>query len=370
MNSNDKLPGALRIGLLAAVLALPACVSDADPREGNHELPDARADSDVRDEGARDSARTDAQDASVTQDADDGGGGEDTIDESATDAGVDNFRIDAAESGGDTADARGPDANDASASPDVGDAVADLGPSDANAGVDITDAVTVDANDAGAPIDVSDAGTPGDVSDAAGGGDANPVDSSDASDGAADGGVVVFYQELFDNVLGTFSSQTNVCGTTPQWTNNAGYAHASDPAATGVSRISSPAVTVPANTSNVVLQMSHKFGIEQGWDAASLLISVNGGTATQVATFTTGGYANGGQTNPASCALAGIQGSYQGWSGNQAEFISAVDLSAAPFNVAPGNTVTITFRMATDLSNLTTVTGWDINWVTLSANSP
>ncbi|HMI87090.1 MAG TPA: hypothetical protein VK550_23505 [Polyangiaceae bacterium] len=353
--SDDKARPPRRLGVLAAVLALSACVSDADPREESRGPGDARAGSDVRD-GTGDSLLTDRQDSSVPEDGD--------IDTELPDA-ISERAIDV--TGRDGSDeTRDRDATDVSTDPVIGDATADIGASDGDARTDAVEAGTAeDARDSGGSLDVSDAGAPADVADAANDGDANAL--GDGGDGG-DGGVL-FYQEDFDTALGTFSSQTNVCGATPpQWTNNVGYARASDPPTTGVSRIASPAVVVPPNTSNVTLRMSHKFETESGFDASQLLISINSGTATQVTTFTTGGYVNGGQTNPTTCALTNTPGMYVGWSGTQAEMVSTVNLSAAPFNVVAGNTITIMFRMTTD-STMGGV-GWDINWVTLSANSP
>jgi hypothetical protein len=72
--------------------------------------------------------------------------------------------------------------------------------------------------------------------------------------------------------------------------------------------------------------------------------------------------------NPATCQQSDTAGQYPGWSGYQAEMVSVVNLSAAPYNVVPGDTVSIVFRMVTDSSM--GGAGWDINWVTLTASSP
>jgi hypothetical protein len=365
--SDPGFRGSLWLGLLGALLALSACISESDPRDGTLEAPDGRADSDVREGGVGDAARSDARDISVTEDADDPLDG--VSDEGALDSDV--TMGDATD-----ADARGLDAptSDVTTNPDVTDTATDIDTSDADARADTSDGgTTVDASDSGAPIDGSDSGAPGDANDEASDADASAADArpdgGDANDGAADGGPVIFYQENFDSALGTFSSPTNVCGASPpQWSNVAGYAHATDLVGIGVSRISSPAVLVPFNASNVTLRMSHKFDTEPGFDAGQLLISVNGLLATQVTSFTTGGYTTGGQTNPTNCNLTNNPGMYPGWSGDHAEWISEVNLSAAPFNVLPGSTVTIMFRMTTDAT--TGGAGWDIDWVALSANLP
>jgi hypothetical protein len=360
--------------VLAMALVLSACVSDADPRDENPGPSDARSGSDVRDADQRDSARTDAVDGSVRED-----GGDPRDGDAGDDRTVDAADELTARDAGDAADVRDPDVTDVTTDPGVTDAAidaggSDAGGSDADARIDATDAGSaIDVVDSGSPIDVSDAGAGSDARDAGNDGDASAPDtlgdSGGSSDAPADAGIVVFYQENFDSGFGTFSQPVNVCGNTqPQWSNIGGYLHAADPATTGVTRIASPAVTVPANTSNITLRMSHRFDTEEAFDAGQLLISVNGATAVLVTTFTSGGYTSGGQTNPANCNLTNMPGQFPGWSGTQAEWVSEVNLSAAPFNVGPGNTLTITFRMTTD--SIIDGVGWDINWVTLSGSSP
>ena len=113
--------------------------------------------------------------------------------------------------------------------------------------------------------------------------------------------------------------------------------------------------------------MSHRFNTEPGFDAAQLFVSINGLALTQVTTFATGPYVNNGNTDPYGCTVVVTQGQYPGWSGNQAEMVSEANLSQA-FGVGPNDTVTIVLRMTVD--PLQGGVGWDINWVTLSANSP
>ena len=182
-------------------------------------------------------------------------------------------------------------------------------------------------------------------------------------DAPPDGGIVVFFEENFDSALGTFTVENN-CGSPPVWSNNAGYAHAPDPAILGISSLHSPSVTVPPNVSEIHLRLSHKFGTEMGYHGGQLLVSVNSGTPAMVTTFTTGPYVNGTNVNADTCTALTIPSSFYGWSGDLTEFESEVNLSAAPFNVAAGNTVAIRFRMLTD--NVNAGNGWDINWVRLS----
>ena len=360
MARDVRLHALVRLCLLAALLVPSACVSEAEPRDEMDSTPDGRAGSDVREGGAGDAARTDAR--GTSDDADDA---KDTSDESTSDADDDDDadHRDVTKDG----DALGPDVTD-DTTPDAGDAVVDSSISDADTREDGTEAGTaLDAGDSSAPIDASDAEAP---SDTGSDGNADALDATGgASDGAPDAGILVFFQENFDTGFGSFSLPVNVCGSgPPQWSPMGGYAHVSDPASTGVSRISSPPVSVPLNASNVTLRMSHKVDTESGYDAGNLLISVNSAPAILVTTFASGGYVNGGQTNPTTCALTNMPGFYAGWSGNLAEITSEVNLSAAPFNVVPSSTVTIILRMATD--STTSGAGWDINWVTLSANIP
>jgi hypothetical protein len=374
----------LRAGLVAALLGLSACVSDADPRDEDDDRRDGSAD--ARD-GAAD-ARFDSADISAEPDAAadsaDAGPSDGVRDPALPDSPMDtaDARTDAsdvasdivADVGSDVAIDRGADITDTGTTPDTFDGARPdtrdaASPSDVNdAGIDVTLDVTADGAADGGSIDVTDATSDGAIDDA-GDASADTGGGVDARPDAIDAGGSIFWEEHFDSGLGSFSSPVAVCGVTiPDWTNASGYAHASEPANYGVSRISSPTVTVPPNTSNVTLRMSHRFNIEEGWDCAQLLVSKNGGAAIQVTTFIAGSYTNGGAINAATCQLADMERQYPGWSGDQAEMISAVNLSAAPFSVVPGDTIGITFRMATDA--LTGGSGWDINWVTLSASSP
>ena len=369
-----------RLVLLTALLGLSACVSDALPRDDDDDAAprrDAGADArdgDAADTQRADAPRTDAQDTTVTADSDSAAA--DTADASAerpvVDASADLSVSDIA----DASDVRDPDVMDAAPDPTTGDADAGVDAQDATT-IDVSDSgPSVDASDSGGSVDADDAGGASDASDASTGSDTNdaatPLDATDARDSAADtadGGVVVFYREDFNSDIGMFTRDGTVCGLNPPvWSNVSGFAHASEPIGTGASRIISPTITVPANVSNVRLRMSHRYDTEIEFDAAQLFVSVNGLAVTLVTTFTTGGYDNGGVTNPNSCTLGTAAGQFLGWSGNQGELISEVNLAAAPFNVGAGETVSILFRMTVD--PLMSGAGWDINWVTLSGTSP
>jgi len=191
--------------------------------------------------------------------------------------------------------------------------------------------------------------------------DANPIDASD-------GGVVVFFEEPFDSTLGSFMVE-NGCGPSPPiWSNNAGYAHAAEPAERGVSSIHSPTIPVPANVADIRLRMRHKLDTESGYDGGQLLVSINGLTPAVVGTFTVGPYtAEGANPNPETCVDRPEPNWVLAWSGNVAEFESEVNLSAAPFNVVAGHTVEIRFRMLIDDPNAGN--GWDINWVRLTGTA-
>jgi hypothetical protein len=187
---------------------------------------------------------------------------------------------------------------------------------------------------------------------------------------AADGGVIVFYEESFDSALGTFMLE-NGCGFTPSvWSNDAGYAHAAELATVGVSSIYSPPIMVPANVADIRLRLRHTLQTEEGFDGGQLLVSVNAGAATLVreVDFTVGPYVYWASLDPVSCTFQDTPHWFPAWSGNLAEFESEVNLSAAPFNVVAGDTVSIRFRMLVD--GTTAGNGWDINWVRLTGRSP
>jgi len=206
----------------------------------------------------------------------------------------------------------------------------------------------------------SDGGTAPDVRDSGGGG---------GSFDAADGGIIVFYEETFDSALGTFTLE-NGCGPTPPvWSNIAGYAHAAELATLGVSSIYSPSITVPPNVSDLRLRLSHKVDTDEGYDGGQLLVSINNLPAEVVTTFTAGPYTmEGSNTNPITCEVSPVPSWFPAWSGPLGEFQSEVNLSAAPFNVVGGNTVSIRFRMVVD--NQDAGNGWDIDWVRLTGRSP
>lgn len=382
-----------KVPLLLAFVGLSACVSDALPRDDeDDDRRDAAAD--ARDAGPGD-ARIDAVDGrtdtgpavDVASDTNETGGTDATADVVPTDASADasDARLDVVDGGShsvfidsptDTGADTGRDVVDAASPPS--DAVDTATPPDVNEGGPAADAndASIDVSADGASNDgAADSATDTGSNDASDGGSADVApdsadarsDATDGSDGSDGNGATVFFEETFDSALGSFTTPVAVCGVAiPAWSNASGYAHASEPSSYGVSRIASPVVTVPANLSNVTLRMSHKFDTEQGWDYAQLLIAKNGGAATLVTTFVSGGYIFGGGINGDTCQVANSAGQYQGWSGLRAEMLSVVNLSAAPFSVVSGDTVQITLRMGSD--STTGGSGWDVNWVTLSGS--
>jgi hypothetical protein len=350
-------------------------VSDALPRDDDDAgAPRRDASADARDGVAGDAARSDASrtDAQDVADGDSTGGSADAGAERPDDGSVDVSIGDVT----DATDGRAADGMDVTTDPGASDA-SDAMSGDADAAFDAGD-TTIDVIDSGPSVDASDSGGSSDGSDADGstGGDGGDVgsttDASDAQDGvgdSTDGGVVVFFREDFVSDIGVFTRDATVCGTNaPVWSNASGWAHASEPTVGGASRILSPVVTVPPNLSNIRLRMSHRYNTELGFDAAQLFVSINGLSVMHVTTYVTGGYTSGGNTDPNSCTVSMTGGQFPGWSGTQSEFVSEVNLSAAPFDVGPSDTVRIVFRMTADLA--ITGAGWDINWVTLSGTSP
>jgi Zn-dependent metalloprotease len=162
-------------------------------------------------------------------------------------------------------------------------------------------------------------------------------------------------------------------GTTPDFTarnwgvvnqlpsGRAGYAiYASDPNIgtcapggdqTGVQRLESPTITIPANATTLRMTFDHWVGTEAGWDGGNLKISVNGGAwqLVQAAHFVYNPYnmtlntAGQGNTNP----MAG-QPAFSGSDGGSVSGSwgrSIINL--APY-AAPGSTVKLRFEMGSD----------------------
>lgn len=217
------------------------------------------------------------------------------------------------------------------------------------------------------PVDRPDSAQAADaaIGDAATRADAGPPDAhADATVDTVDAGPLVFFEETFDAGLGAFTAST-VCGSSPPaWSTSGGYAHASEPGGTGVSRIASASATVPAGATHVMLQVTHAFNTEDGYDGGQLYVAVNGGPYLQVTTFASGGYTNGVHANPVDCSVTGsAKNQYPGWSGSAGTVVSEVDLAAPPWNAAPGAAISIALQMSSD--NSQSGSGWDIDRVRL-----
>jgi hypothetical protein len=182
---------------------------------------------------------------------------------------------------------------------------------------------------------------------------------------APDGGLVVLFEERFPSGLGAFKVVRG-CGEPPQWTNNGGYAHADAPAELGVSSIVSPTIAIPANVSNLRLRLFHQVVTQEGHDGAQILVSINGGVPIVVTSFTLNGYVNGASVNPDTCD-EGQLGDFSGWSGDLPEEEAEANLSAAPLNVGPGDSVSLSLRIVVDSS--VAIGGWDIEWVRLTGTA-
>jgi hypothetical protein len=182
---------------------------------------------------------------------------------------------------------------------------------------------------------------------------------------APDGGLVVLFEERFSAGLGAFKVVQG-CGDQPQWANAGGYAHADAPAELGVSGIVSPTIAVPANVSNVRLRLFHQVVTQEGHDGAQILVSLNGAAPIVVTSFTLNGYVNGASVNPDTCD-EGQPGDFSAWSGDLPEEEAEANLSAAPLNVGPGDSVSVSLRIAVDGS--VAMGGWDIDWVRLTGTA-
>ena len=182
---------------------------------------------------------------------------------------------------------------------------------------------------------------------------------------APDGGLVVLFEETFNSGLGAFTV-VNGCKAPPQWSNGGGYARAEAPQYLGSSSIVSPTITIPANVSNIRLRLLHQVVTQEGHDGAQILISKNGETPTVVTSFTQNGYVHGAIVNPDTCAEE-QPGDFPAWSGDLMEEEAEANLSAAPLDVGPGDSVSVRLRIAVDSSFA--MGGWDIEWVRLTGTA-
>jgi hypothetical protein len=224
-----------------------------------------------------------------------------------------------------------------------------------------------------------DGGATGGAAGQSGGGGVGGFDggtSFDARDGSGGSGgsggtiITVLFEENFDSDLGSFQVE-NGCGPSPPlWSNRGGYAHAAELATHGVSSLYGPPVKVPANVGELRLRLRHMADTELGYDGGQLLVDIDGTTMLVRKTdFTLGAYDVGAAIFPDNCELPPdeLPNWVPAWTGALAEFESEVILTAAPFNVVPGNTISIRFRMLVD--DKEGKNGWDVNWVRLISTS-
>lgn len=223
------------------------------------------------------------------------------------------------------------------------------GPSDA---APIPDAITVDA----API-------------VDGAPDARPPhDAARLVDAAApvDAGPTVLLDEPFDVASGAFAVTTVCGGNPPVWSNSGGRAHASEPGGTGISRLTSPRLIVPSGASHVLLELSHAYVTEDGYDGAQLYVAVDDGAPALVTVFDAGGYTGGVHTNPADCSVTGsATNQFPGWSGSQALTTAQVDLATGGLGVAAGHAFVVILQMSSD--NSQSGSGWDVDRVRVTS---
>ena len=182
------------------------------------------------------------------------------------------------------------------------------------------------------------------------------------------GSNVVLFEETFPSGLGKFT-RSNGCGSQPDWRNQdfgqGPYVHADAPGALGASSIASPTINIPGNVANIRLRMNHQVWTEAGHDGAQLLVSVNGAPPEIVKSFTNDGYVNNASVDADNDCEEGSYGQYPAWSGERPlEEQPEANLSSAPFEVGPGDTVSIHLRIVVNNSNASG--GWDIEWVRLT----
>ena len=142
------------------------------------------------------------------------------------------------------------------------------------------------------------------------------------------------------------------------------FARGEAPARLGVSSIVTPAITIPGNVSNIVLELFHQLTTDEGEDGAQVLVSVNDQPLQLVTDFTPSQGMHGAHVDPDDMCREGPAGSVPAWSGDLMLVKAEANLSDAPYNVRPGDTVKIHFRILVDSDDAGG--GWDIEEVRLT----
>lgn len=200
----------------------------------------------------------------------------------------------------------------------------------------------------------------------------------------ASAGLAIFY-EGFESGLGGFTTSFETASAgwfSRQWQqvaspggrpghaafgiNYQGGACTSGTSQTGIIRIESPVITIPAGTpGNLNMAFDHYIAIEDTWDGGNIKFRINGGawTLLPATAFTANGYNNllnasaAGNTNPmqGQPAFTGTDpGSVTGSWGQ-----SQIDLSSPAIGLVAGNTIQFRFELGTDICG--GIEGWYVD---------
>ena len=183
------------------------------------------------------------------------------------------------------------------------------------------------------------------------------------------------WSENFDGTVTGWTSQATlgthswVVSTAQSHTTDSSY-FASAPAVKITSRLTSPAISIPADATSLQLKFWHSYGLDSQKDGGRLELSVDNGTswfaienANSGASFAQNGYtATIGTANP---NIRSEFNNLSAWTGTSSGFVQTV------VNLTSANFANKTFRarwiIATDASNAST--GWYVDSVSLTGTS-
>jgi hypothetical protein len=189
--------------------------------------------------------------------------------------------------------------------------------------------------------------------------------------------VGTLYSETFDGTVTGWSSSAGA-GAVP-WVLTNAAAHsptmsyfASGPAAKTTNALTSAAINVPANASNLQFKFWHSYDLEPAKDGGRLLISTNNGTAWFDADATNSGVsfaANGYVSTIAATGRPADRSEFAGqraWSGNSGGFVETV-LNLNDTAKFAGRTVRFRWVLATDAAKASP--GWYVDSIVLTGGA-
>ena len=132
-----------------------------------------------------------------------------------------------------------------------------------------------------------------------------------------------------------------------------------DPSCVSDSLLDSPTIAITTGASRLTFR--HQFDLESTFDGGVLEISIGGGAFTDIVAAG-GSFAQSGYTATISTEFASPIPNRMAWSGNSGGYITTVaNLPAA----AAGQNVKLRWRLATDCSNASTPTGWNVDTISI-----